>query len=133
MCIAKTYELSSSFIHLTESGNIVEVSHLKPSFSSIKFVDEFQERNILGLANEFIIRIEKYGFNLFDEVLVGSSKDEENEKNFYFPSRKRMFQYLHLLLEFAKKLLENEQKLIEVYSFVFLLSLQKFISILALS
>jgi len=108
--------LSSSLLQLTDFGTLRKIFHLRPTNStdptSIAFVDEHSPKNIHKIANEFLLRIEKIA------TLNSSSQldtdEEENLKNFFFPTRDKMLRYLHLILQYAKTLIEADAKVLEV-------------------
>lgn len=84
----------------------------------MSFVEEFQEKNIHSIANEFLIRIEKIGaLESGAEPRPAESDDDDTAKNFFFPSRQKMMRYLHLILEYVKPLIEQDAKVLEVCHF----------------
>ncbi len=80
--------------------------------NQISFAEEFQEKNIHSIANEFLIRIEKIG--ALGEQHSADSDEEDTAKNFFFPNRQKMMRYLHLILEYVKPLIEQDAKVLEV-------------------
>lgn len=104
-------------IQLSDIGNVLKIFHLKATTSSetsqLTFVEEFPEKNIHSIANEFLIRIEKIG------ALEGGSEEDDTAKNFFFPDRQKMMRYLHLILEYVKPLIEQDAKVLEVSVFFY--------------
>ena len=111
-------------IQLTESGNILKIFHLKGKLISnerkdkkavINFQEEFEENNIYCMANEFLNRIEKVGMLYAEnDHSTIDPKEEDNAKNYFFPTRHKMLKYLHIILEYAKQLIEKDSKVVEV-------------------
>ena len=116
VCSERNFVLSSSLVQLSDIGNIQKIFHLKatasPEMTKINFVEEFPAKNIHGIANEFLLRIERIG--MLDPVDLD---EEENAKNYFFPNRHKMLKYLHLILEYAKPLIESDPKVLEVSGF----------------
>ncbi|KAH9497540.1 hypothetical protein DERF_013519 [Dermatophagoides farinae] len=109
------YNISSLLTHIGKSGEIIKVLKFKPNFaqseSVMTFIDDIQNRNIFNLANEFINRIGK----------IQTCKDQlesnlESIENYYFENRSIMLHYLRMILEFAKRLFENESPILELQS-----------------
>ena len=120
VCSERKFALSGSLVQLSDIGNILKIFHLKATKAAdntlIKFAEEFQEKNIHNIANEFLIRIEKIG--AYDPNAL-DAEEEENIKNYFFPTRHKMLRYLHLVLEYAKPLIDADAKVLEVcYNFV---------------
>lgn len=117
VCDERRFQLSSSLIQLSDVGNILKIFHLKalniPDSAQINFVEEFQEKNIYGMANEFLIRIEKIGMLQPNNIPL-DQEEEDSAKNYFFPTRHKMLKYLHLILEHAKVLIESDPKVLEV-------------------
>lgn len=112
ICSERKFSLSSSLIQLTDVGAIRNIFHLKATtVPPVSFVDEFHEKNIHNIANEFLNRIEKIGKLTTKSV---DSEEEENAKNYFFPTRHKMLRYLHLILEYANRLIESDAKVLEV-------------------
>lgn len=113
-CSELKFSLSSSLVQLSDAGNVLKIFHLKAvapaDMNQISFSEEFQEKNIYSIANEFLIRIEKIG------ALGNSAESDEEDtaKNFFFPNRQKMMRYLHLILEYVKPLIEQDAKVLEV-------------------
>ncbi|XP_027193851.2 uncharacterized protein LOC113788585 [Dermatophagoides pteronyssinus] len=109
------YEISSLLVYIAKTGEILKVFKLKPNYaqceSVMTFCDDIQNRNIFYLANEFISRIGKIQF-----CKNQSESNLESIENYYFENKSIMLHYLRMILEFAKRLFENESPILELHS-----------------
>ena len=116
------FSLSNHLVRLSKVGEILDIVRLEPlsGQACLSFVVDIPEQDIYLLANDILIRLQRFSTEMFHQTFLESEFDNNQEEmlaNWFFPNQNDMFESIRLIIQFASDIFSKEKRVVEVPNF----------------
>lgn len=106
-------------IRLAKSGQIQDIVSLEPlpRVSFISFAVDIPEQDIYLLANDILIRLQRFATIVFNQALMDSVEaNDDSLLNWFFPNQYEMFESIRIIMQTVSNIFLKEKRVVEVRS-----------------